>query len=310
MFRAAFAIVGVIVAVVGAAAAWLGLAYYKMPVSTLGVGYVAGARTALTSDNVHAIARGETPIIEFRRRSEDMANKYLWQPAKFERPASCLSYEPHPDSGRIGHPKSCPELHRVSQSGERLNFSINADGSVLFGVSNKPLRNTTHVTDGALYETDGEIGIGTSLDDAAWFKFTLDAEWLTVLDPPKPSDAASDPDWMDNKCTPASYARLRDPVILALLPPRAARICPVEPEKPEQKRGLFLVHFQSGPLQWADWSNRLACRALIERLMLSPPPAPGDVAGCIGGPWGAFNRTDLYLAFFEVLPGGELAAIR
>jgi hypothetical protein len=180
---------------------------------------------------------------------------------------------------------------------------------VLFGVSDKPLRNTTHVTDGALYETEGEIGIGTSLEDAAWFKFALDAEWLTVLDPPRPADAANDPDWMDGKCTPASYTRLRDPVVLALLPPRAARICPVEPEKPEQKRRLFLVHFQSGPLQWMGWTNKLACRALLKALMPSISTT-GDVAGCIGGPWAAFNRTDLYLAFFEVLPRGELASIR
>src|SRR5262249_39955084 len=145
---------------------------------------------------------------------------------------------------------------------------------------------------------------------AAWFKFELDAEWLTVLDPPRPSDDATDPDWMDNKCSSASYVRLRDPMILALLPAPAARICPVEPEKPEQKRRLFLAHFQSGPLQWMNWTNRLGCRALLKRLLPSPPPAPGDIAGCIGGPWGGFNRIDLYLAFFEVLPDGELAAIR
>jgi hypothetical protein len=310
MFRAALAIVGVIVVVVGVAAARLGLSYYLMPVSKLGVGYVVGARVALTSDNVHAIAGHESPTIEFRRRSEDMANKYTWQPSKLERPASCLYYEPNPETGQIGHPKSCPTAHRVIPSGMRFYFSIEPGGAVRLGASDKPLRNTDHVTDGALYEADGEIGIGTSLDDAAWFKFTLDAEWLTVLDPPKPSNAASDPDWMDNKCAPASYVRLRDPLILALLPPRAARICPVEPEKPERKRRLFLVHFQSGLLQWADWTNRLGCRALLKRLMPSPPPAPGDVAGCIGGPWAEFNRTDLYLAFFEVLPHRELAAIR
>jgi len=310
MVRAALAIVGVIVAVVGISAGWLGLSYYAMPISKLGVGYVAGARTALTSDHVHAIARGETPTIAFRRRTEDMANKYLWQPAKFERPASCLYYEPDAETGRIGHPKSCPEVHRMSSSGHRLYFEINADDSVRFGVSDKPLRNTTHVTDGALYETEGEIGIGTSLEDAAWFKFELDAEWLTVHDPPRPSDAATDPDWMDNKCSTASYVRLRDPIMLALSPARAARICPVEPEKPEQKRRLFLVHFQSGPLQWTNWTNRLGCRALLKSLMPSPPPSPGDVAGCIGGPWAAFNRTDLYLAFFEVLASGELAAIQ
>jgi hypothetical protein len=310
MFRAAFAIVGVIIAVAGVAAGWLALSYYNMPISKLGVGYVAGARTALTSRHVHVIARGETPTIEFRRRSEDMANKYLWQPAKFERPASCLYYEPDPTSGRIGHPKSCPEMHRVSTSGDRLYFTINPDDSVRFGVSDKPLRDTTHVTDGALYEAEGEIGIGTSLEDAAWFKFMLDAEWLTVTDPPRPADAASDPDGMGEKCTTASYPRLRDPLVLAMAPARAARLCPIDPEKPSQKRRLFLVHFQSGPLQWTNWTNRLGCRALLRSLMPSPPPSPGDVAGCIGGPWGSFNRADLYLTFFEVLAGGELATIR
>ena len=310
MVRAVLAIVGVIVAVAGVAAGWLGLSYALMPISKLGVSYVAGARTALTSDNVHAIARGEAPIIAFRRRSEDMANKYLWQPTKLERPASCLYYEPDSATGRVGHPKSCPEVHRVSNSGHRLYFAINQDDSVLFGVSDKPLRNTTHVTDGALYETEGEIGIGTSLEDAAWFRFELDAEWLTIHDPPRPSDPATDPDWMDNKCSPATSARLRDPIVLALLSPRAARLCPVDPEKPEQKRHLFLAHFQSGPLQWTNWTNQLGCRALLESLMPSPAPAPGDVAGCIGGPWAALNLTDLYLAFFEVLPGGKLAAIR
>jgi hypothetical protein len=70
------------------------------------------------------------------------------------------------------------------------------------------------------------------------------------------------------------------------------------------------VHFQSGPLQWTNWTNRLGCRALLKSLMPSPPPSPGDVGGSIGGPWGGFNRTDLHLAFFEVLPGGDLAVIR
>ena len=309
MFRAALAIFAVIAVAIGIAAGWLGLSYYSMPASKLGVAYVAGVRTALTSDHVHAIAKGDTPKVEFRRRSEDMANKYLWQPAKIERPASCLYYEPNPDTSQIGHPKSCPQVHRVSSSGDRLQFAINADGSVQFGVSDKPLSNTTHATDGALYETEGEIGVGTSIEDAAWFKFELDAEWLTVLDPPRPADQASDPDWMDGKCGMASYVRLRDPLVLSALPAHAARLCPVEPEKPSQKRRLFLAHFQSGPLQWMGWTNRLGCRAMLKNLMPSPPAA-GDVAGCIGGPWGVLNRTDLYLAFFEVLPDGELAAIR
>jgi hypothetical protein len=307
MFRAVFAAFAVIAAALGVAAGWLGLSCYLMPTSKLGVGYVAGARTALTSDHVHAIAKGETPRIEFRRRSEDMANKYLWQPARFERPASCLYYEPDPQTGRIGHPKSCPEVHRVSWSGDQLHFAVGPENELRIGVSDKPLRDTDHATDGALYEADGEIGVGTSLEDAAWFKFMLDAEWLTVTDP---ADAASDPDGMGEECTTASYVRLRDPAVLALLPRLAARLCLVEPEKPSQKRRLFLVHFQSGPLQWMGWTNRLGCRALLRSLMPSPPPSPGDVAGCIGGRWGALKATDLYLAFFEVLPDGDLAAIR
>jgi len=309
MYRAGLAILGIVIAAIGIAAGWLALSYFTMPVSKLGVAYVAGARVALTSDQVHAIARGEAPQIEFKRRTEDPNNKYVWQPRKLERPASCLYYEPDPETRRIGHPGSCPELHRVSFSGHRLYFTVETDSAIRIGVSDKPMRNTDHVTDGALYEADGEIGIGSSLEDAAWFKFTLDAEWLTVHDPPKPSDAGTDPDWMDNKCTPASYVRLREPVVLAAMPPRAARICPVDPEKPAQKRHLFLVHFQSGPLQWASWTNRLGCRSLIRSLMASQP-SPGDVAGCIGGPWAGFNRTDLHLAFFEFLPDGELASIR
>jgi hypothetical protein len=41
-----------------------------------------------------------------------------------------------------------------------------------------------------------------------------------------------------------------------------------------------------------------------------PARSAGDLAGCIGGPWGGLDRSDLALAFFEVTPSGELAVIR
>jgi hypothetical protein len=306
MQRLALTVVAVAVAVALAAAGWLGLSYLAMPVSGLGVAYVIGARVALTSDQVQAIAKGETPKIEFRRRAEDMSNKYLWQRGKIERPAACLYYEPDKDTGAIAHPKNCPAQDRKTIAGDQLHFAVEPGGALRIGVSDKPLTNTTHVTNGALYEAEGEIGIGKSVKDAAWFKVTLDAEWLNVLDPPRPADSGTDPDWMDSSCAPATRQRLRDPVVLAVMPPIAARLCPVTPEKPG--RTLSLVHFQSGPLQWTDWTNRLGCRALLYRLM--PSRTPGDLAGCIGGPWAKMDRTDLALSFFEVTPSGEFAAIR
>ena len=108
------------------------------------------------------------------------------------------------------------------------------------------------------------------------------------------------------QCQPATRQRLRDPIVLGVVPAVAARLCLVKPEK--SGRPLFLVHFQSGPLQWTDWTNRLGCRALLHRMM--PSRSAGDLAGCVGGPWGGFDRTDLALAFFEVTPSGEFAVIR
>ena len=193
MQRLALALVAAVIAVTGAAAGWLGLSYLTMPVSGLGVAYVIGARVALTSDQVQAIGRGETPKIEFRRRSEDMSNKYLWQRAKIERPAACLYYEPDKDTGAIGHPKNCPAQDRKTMAGDQLHFAVEPGGALRIGVSDKTPKNTTHVTNGALYEADGEIGIGKSIEQAAWFKFTLDAEWLNVIDPPRPADSGTDP---------------------------------------------------------------------------------------------------------------------
>jgi len=306
MQRLALAIVAVVAALVAGAGGWLGLSYLAMPVSGLGVAYVMGARVALTSDHVHAIARGETPGIEFLRKAEDMSNKYLWQRGKIERPAGCLYYETDKVTGAVAHPKSCPAQGRITTTGDQLHFAVEPGGALRIGVSDKPPKNTTHVTNGALYEADGEIGIGKSLEDAAWFKVTLDAEWLNVFDPPRPADSSTDPDWMESSCTPATRQRLRDPVVLGVMPAIAARLCPVKPEKPG--RTLSLVHFQSGPLQWTDWTNRLGCRALLYRLM--PSRTPGDLAGCIGGPWAKLDRTDLALSFFEITPSGEFAAIR
>jgi hypothetical protein len=305
MLRFALAALGVAVVVGVGAMGWLELSYRAMPVSTLGVAYVIGARVALTSDQVQAIAKGQTPTIEFLRKAQDSSNKYVWQRGKIERPASCLYYETSTINGAIEHPQSCPDQDRISQSGDQLQFAVEAESALRIGVSDKPMKNTTHVTNGALYEAEGEIGIGKSLDDAAWFKISLDAEWLNILDPPVPADSASDPDWME-QCKPATRQRLRDPIVLGILPGVAARPCKVNPEKPG--RQLFLVHFQSGPLQLTDRTNRLGCRALLYRLMPSLPP--GDLAGCIGGPWGAFDRTDLALSFFEITPSGDFAIIR
>ena len=306
MQRLALAVVAVVIAVAGAAAGWLGLSYLTMPVSGLGVAYVIGVRVALTADQVQAIAKGETPKIEFLRKAEDMSNKYLWQRGKILRPAACLYYEPDKVTGAIAHPKNCPAQDRKTIAGDQLHFAVEPEGALRIGISDKPLKNTTHVTNGALYEAEGEIGIGKSIQEAAWFKVVLDAEWLNVLDPPRPADLGADPDWMDSSCAPATWQRLRDPVVLGVMPAIAARLCPVKPEKPG--RALSLVHFQSGPLQWTDWTNRLGCRALLYRLM--PSRTPGDLAGCIGGPWAKMDRTDLALSFFEITPSGDLAAIR
>ena len=303
MLRIALAILGVALAIGGGIAGWLE-AYRAIPVSALGVGYAIGAGVALTSDQVHIIAKGQTPTIEFLRKAQGPSNKYLWQRARIERPASCLHYETSAIDGTFGHPRSCPDRDRITLSGDQLHFSVEAESALRIGVSDKPVKNTTHVTNGALYEAEGEIGIGKSLEDAAWFKVTLDAEWLNVLDPPVPADQSTDPDW--HSCTPATRQRLRDPFVLGILPGVAARLCQVKPEKPG--RPLFLVHFQSGPLQWTDRTNRLGCRALLHRLM--PSFSPGDLAGCIGGPWGGLDRTDLAISFFEVTSSGELAVIR
>ncbi len=302
MQRLAFAVLGVALVVAGAIG-WLGLSYLAMPVSTLGVAYVIGARVALTADHVHAIAKGQTPTFEFRRMAQNPSNKYVWQRGKIERPAACLYNEADAGKGAIVRPRSCPDQDRISMSGDQLYFSVESGDALRIGVSNKPLENRT-VTNGALYEAEGEIGIGKSTRDAAWFKITLDAEWLNVVDPPGPAEAATDPDW--HRCKPATRQRLRHPLVLGILPPVAARLCQVEPEK--SGRPLFLVHFQSGPLQWTEWTNRLGCRALLSRLM--PSPSPGDLAGCLGGPWGGFDRTDLAVAFFEVTASGEFAVIR
>jgi hypothetical protein len=306
MKRLALAMIGAVAIAVAGSVGWLALSHRAMPVSDLGVAYVIGARVALTSDHVHAIARGQTPTFEFRRRTQDPSNKYVWQRGKIERPAACLYYEPDPINGAIGHPRSCPDLHRASLTGDQLYFSVEPDDALRIGVSDKPMKNTTNVTNGALYEAEGEIGIGKNLDDAAWFKILLDAEWLNVSDPPVPANASTDPDPMVSECRPASRQRLRDPLVLGVVPAVAARLCRVQPEK--SGRPLFLVHFQSGPLQWTDWTNRLSCRALLQRLM--PSRSAGDIAGCIGGPWGGFDRTDLAVAFFEVTPSGEFAVIR
>lgn len=298
MQRLAFAILGVAVVVAGAIG-WLGLSYRAMPVSNLGAAYIIGARVALTADHVHAIAIDQTPTFEFRRKEQDSSNKYVWQRGKIERPVACLYHET--DAGRRS--RYCPEQDRISLSGDQLYFSVEPGDALRIGVSDKPLENRK-VTNGALYEAEGEIGIGKSVDGAAWFKITLDAEWLNVLDPPVPADAATDSDW--HSCKPATRQSLRDPIVLGILPPVTARPCQIESEK--SGRSLFLVHFQSGPLQWTNWTNRLGCRALLYRLM--PSPSPGDLAGCIGGPWGGFDRTDLAVSFFEFTPSGEFAVIR
>jgi hypothetical protein len=302
MQRLAFAVLGVALVVAGAIG-WLGLSYRAMPVSTLGAAYVIGARVALTADQVQAIAKGQTPTIEFRRMTQDPSNKYIWQRGKIERPIACLRRETDAADGAIVRPRSCPDQDRISLSGNQLYFSVEPGDALRIGVSDKPVENRS-VTNGALYEAEGEISIGKSEKDAAWFKITLDAEWLNIPDPPVAAGAATDPDL--HACKPATRQRLRDPIVLGILPPVAARLCEIEPEKPG--RPLFLAHFQSGPLQWTDWTNRLGCRALLSRLM--PSPSPGDLAGCLGGPWGGFDRTDLAVVFFEVTASGDFAVIR
>jgi hypothetical protein len=282
MQRLALAILGIVCILAIGSIGWLGLACRHMPVSNLGVAYVIGARVALTYDQVRSIAKGQTPTIEFRRRAQDSSNKYVWQRGKIERPAACLYYEADASKGAIGHPRSCPDLHRTSLMADQLYFSVEPGDALRIGVSDRPMNNAANATNGALYEAEGEIGIGKSLDDATWFKILLDAEWLNVLDPPLPANASTDPDPMGRECQPATRQRLRDPLVLGVVPAIAARLCPVEPEK--SGRPLFLVHFQSGPLQWMDWTNRLGCRALLHRLM--PSRSAGDLAGCIGGPWG------------------------
>ena len=303
MLRLALAVLGVVIAG-GGIAGWLELSYRAMPVSALGVAYTIGASVALTYDQVHAIAKGQTPTIQFLRKAQNPSNKFVWQRGSIERPASCLSYESTAINGATGHPRSCPDRDRISRSGSQLHFSVEAGDALRIGVSDKPVENT-QVTNGALYEAEGEIGIGKSPDDAARFKILLDAEWLNVLEPPLPADDGGDPDPMES-CEPATRQPLRNPIVLGILPDVVARLCRVEPEK--SGRPLFLVHFQSGPMQWTERTNRLGCRALLYRLM--PSFSPGDLAGCIGGPWGGFDQTDLALAFFEVTPSGELAVIR
>jgi hypothetical protein len=201
MQRLAFAVLGVALVVAGAIG-WLGLSYLAMPVSTLGVAYVIGARVALTADHVHAIAKGQTPTFEFRRMAQNPSNKYVWQRGKIERPAACLYNEADAGKGAIVRPRSCPDQDRISMSGDQLYFSVESGDALRIGVSNKPLENRT-VTNGALYEAEGEIGIGKSTRDAAWFKITLDAEWLNVVDPPGPAEAATDPDW--HRCANRSF---------------------------------------------------------------------------------------------------------
>lgn len=302
MQRLAYAILGVAIVVAGTIG-WLGLSYLAMPVSTLGAAYTIGARVALTYDQVHAIAKGQTPTFEFRRTAQDASSKYVWQRGKIERPAACLYRETDAGKDTIVRPRFCPDQDRISVSGNQLYFSVEPGDALRVRVSDKPLENRK-ATNGALYEAEGEIGIGKSVDGAARFKITLDAESLNVLDPPVAADDATDPG--GHSCEPATRQSLRDPIVLGMLPRVTARPCQVEPEK--SGRSLFLVHFQSGPLQWTDWTNRLGCRALLYRLM--PSPSPGDLAGCIGGPWGGFDRTDLAVSFFEFTPSGEFAVIR
>ena len=134
---------------------------FAMPVSTLGVAYVIGARVALTADHVHAIAKGQTPTFEFRRMAQNPSNKYVWQRGKIERPAACLYDEADAGKGAIVRPRSCPDQDRISMSGDQLYFSVESGDALRIGVSNKPLENRT-VTNGALYEAEGEIGIGKS----------------------------------------------------------------------------------------------------------------------------------------------------
>jgi hypothetical protein len=133
MQRVALAVLGVLVVAVGGIG-WLALSYRTMPVSNLGVAYVMGARVALTADHVHAIAKGQTPTIEFRRKARDSSNKYVWQRGKIERPAACLYYEADATKGgAIGHPGYCPDQHRTSRAGDQLYFSVEPGDALRIG---------------------------------------------------------------------------------------------------------------------------------------------------------------------------------
>ena len=307
MRRLALAIVAVIVAVAGrTAAGWLGLSYLTMPVSGLGVAYVIGARVALTLPiRFRRSPRERRPRSNSADGRRTCPTNISGSAARSCGPRRASIMKRTRRRGAVAHPKNCPAQDRERSRATSciLRWSPRR---LRIGVSNKPLTNTTHVTNGALYEAEGEIGIGKSLETQPGSRVTLDAEWLNVLDPPRPADWGPIPTGWTVVC-----ARWLAKTTRSLRSRRDAGDCRAAVSRQTGKGrpdALSLVHFQSGPLQWTDWTNRLGCRALLYRLM--PSRTPGDLAGCIGGPWAKMDQTDLALSFFEITPSGEFAAIR
>lgn len=270
----------------------------------LGAAYTLGVRTGLTSADVHAIWDGKAPQLRFRPRQYDMNNNYIWQRATFSRPGNCLDLTPDKTTGRPTPPAMCRERDRTKRSGDQLHFTVENDGAIRISVSDKPATDGKRTTDGALFEVEGQIGIGPTFDDAAKFPIRLDATGLFVPgtdEKPNPDIQSDD----DRECCAPVLQRVTSPLPLWLLPATKARLCEITGSKDKK---LLLVQLQSGLLQGAPWSDRLQCRALL-RAFIATPPA-GHYAGCLGAPWNGFDQTDLALSLFEITGGGDFASLQ
>jgi hypothetical protein len=282
----------------------LAVAFRTIPVSPLGTAYTLGARLALTSDHVNAIARGETPAVNFRRSDYDMANKYVWQQAKLTRSGNCLDTltpagAPRPLSS------VCQPRNQLVEQPERLYFKVGGAGAVTMGGYTRAPTDGRKLARGAMFQIEGEIGVGRTFETASFYKLELDA---TELDPSDLTDQSRAPkDQRESlhaeECDRLQPVKLRT-FPLSALPRVLVKLCRYRAK--DDKR-LALVQYQSGLPQLTRWSDVVMCKDLLAQVLKAPRRA--DVAGCLGAHWNARERVDLSFVLFEVRPEGTFALL-
>lgn len=299
---------GLIAAAIAVAITPMANAYWSIPLSNRASAYTLGIRLALTSDDLHAIWEGRVPATLSRSRERDDVSKYLWQEAQLVRIGNCLDLVAARTSRPLQRPAQCGERDKMEWNAARLHFRVEPDRAIAVSFADEPLANGGIIARGALIGVNGEIGLGVNRESATFFKIEFDATALDPQDVRPERNAHTQPSRTGTggeSCDDARMVRLRAFQLLSLLPPMQARLCRY---RSKEGRILALVHYRSGPLQLARFTDVVMCQALLAQLFVPSPRV--DAAGCLGARWNERVESAVNFVLFDATPGTHFTLFR